>query len=40
MSFFGNNAVGNYEKLAFDFKFNDLDGSELSLNDHFFLYLH
>tara|TARA_Y100000590_G_scaffold449208_1_gene586978 strand:+ start:696 stop:1283 length:588 start_codon:yes stop_codon:yes gene_type:complete len=34
MSFFGNNAVGNYEKLAFDFKFNDLDGSELSLNNY------
>ena len=31
ISFFGNNAIAKYEKLAYDFTFKDLDGSELSL---------
>ena len=31
ISFFGNNLRGEYNKLAYDFKFNDLDGSELNL---------
>ena len=34
ISFLGNSTSANYDKLAFDFKFNDLDGSELSLNDY------
>ena len=34
MFLFGNIASANYEKLAFDFKFNDLDGSELSLKNY------
>ena len=33
ISFFTNKVTANYEKLAYDFKFNDLDGSSLSLND-------
>ena len=32
-SFTQNIANAKYEKLAYDFKFNDLDGSSLSLND-------
>ena len=32
-SFNQNVASAKYEKLAYDFKFNDLDGSSLSLND-------
>ena len=31
ISFLGNNATAKYEKLAYDFAFKDLDGSELSL---------
>ena len=31
ISFLGNNASANYEQLAYDFVFKDLDGSELSL---------
>ena len=31
LSIFSGNSSSNYEKLAYDFKFNDLDGSELSL---------
>ena len=31
ISLLGNNASANYEKLAYDFAFKDLDGSELSL---------
>ena len=31
ISFIGNNSSANYEKLAYDFSFKDLDGSELSL---------
>ena len=31
ISFLGNNATAKYEKLAYDFTFKDLDGSELSL---------
>ena len=32
ISFFGNKINASYEKVAYDFKFNDLDGSELSLS--------
>lgn len=31
-SFWGTNIKADYNKLAYDHKFNDLDGSELSLN--------
>ena len=34
MSFFATNATGNYDKLAYDFNFNDLDGSRLSLSEY------
>ena len=34
MSFFVTNATGNYDKLAYDFNFNDLDGSILSLSKY------
>ena len=34
MSFFTTNATGNYEKLAYDFNFNDLDGSPLKLSEY------
>ena len=34
MSFFTTNAVGNYDKLAYDFNFNDLDGSPLKLSEY------
>ena len=34
MSFFTTNATGNYEKLAYDFNFNDLDGSPLNLSEY------
>ena len=34
MSFFTTVALGNYEKLAYDFKFNDLDGSNLNLSEY------
>jgi len=33
MSLFFTNASGNYEKLAYDFSFNDLDGSNLNLSE-------
>ena len=33
LSFIQNTLSAKYEKLAYDFKFNDLDGSSLSLND-------
>ena len=32
-SFTNINTKADYKKLAFDFKFNDLDGSELNLNE-------
>ena len=32
ITFFGNSTNAKYEKLAYDFSFNDLDGSALSLN--------
>ena len=34
MSFFTSNATGNYDKLAYDFKFNDLDGADLNLSEY------
>ena len=34
MSFLGNKVTANYEKLAYDFQFNDLDGSQLSLSEY------
>ena len=34
ISFLSNNLSANYEKLAYDFKFNDLDGSPLSLSEY------
>ena len=34
MTFFTTNAAGNYEQLAYDFNFNDLDGSPLSLSEY------
>ena len=34
VSFFGNKVAANYEKLAFDFEFKDLDGSPLLLSDY------
>ena len=30
ISIFGNKVNANYDKLAYDFQFNDLDGSPLS----------
>ena len=33
ISFFGNKVAANYEKLAYDFAFKDLDGSQLNLAD-------
>jgi len=32
--FFGNNVNAEYEKLAYDFNFKDLDGSPLNLSDY------
>jgi len=32
--FFGNTVNANYEKLAYDFEFNDIDGSPLSLSEY------
>ena len=32
MSFLGTNIKADYSNLAYDYKFNDLDGSELNLN--------
>jgi len=34
ISFFTNKVTANYEKLAYDFKFNDLDGSPLKLSEY------
>ena len=34
ISFFTNKVTANYEKLAYDFKFNDLDGNPLSLSEY------
>ena len=34
ISFVGNKVTANYEKLAYDFQFNDLDGSPLSLSEY------
>ena len=34
MSFFTTNTTGNYDKLAYDFNFNDLDGNPLSLSEY------
>jgi len=34
ISFLGSSVSANYEKLAYDFKFNDLDGSALSLSEY------
>ena len=33
VSFFENKVSANYEKLAYDFKFKDLDGSDLNLSE-------
>jgi glutathione peroxidase len=34
MSLFSTNVTGNYDKLAYDFSFNDLDGTPLNLSDY------
>ena len=34
ISFFGNKVTANYEKIAYDFHFRDLDGSPLSLSEY------
>ena len=34
MSFFTTNATSNYDKLAYDFNFNDLDGTPLKLSEY------
>ena len=34
ISFFGNKVSADYEKLAYDFQFKDLDGSPLSLSEY------
>ena len=34
ISFFSEKTTADYEKLAYDFKFNDLDGSPLSLSEY------
>jgi len=34
MSFFSTNVTANYDKLAYDFRFNDLDGSPLNLSEY------
>ena len=34
ISFFGNKLSANYEKLAYDFQFRDLDGSPLNLSEY------
>ena len=34
MSFSGNNVNADYEKLAYDFNFKDLDGNHLNLSDY------
>lgn len=33
MPFFTSNVLGNYEKLVYEFTFNDLDGSQLNLSN-------
>ena len=33
MILFGNKSFGKYEKLAYDFSFNDLDGSVIKLSE-------
>ena len=34
ISFFENKVAANYEKLAYDFQFRDLDGNPLSLSEY------
>ncbi len=34
MSFFSTSVTANYDKLAYDFNFNDLDGSPLNLTEY------
>ena len=34
ISFLGNTVSANYEKLAYDFQFSDLDGGPLSLSEY------
>ena len=34
MSFFSMGVTANYDKLAYDFNFNDLDGSPLNLSEY------
>ena len=34
LTFFGNKVTANYEKLAYDFQFKDLDGSVLKLSEY------
>jgi glutathione peroxidase len=34
MLFFGTKIMANYDKLAYDFSFNDLDGSNLNLSEY------
>jgi len=34
MSFFSTKTYGSYEKLAYDFNFNDLDGTQLNLSEY------
>ena len=34
MSLFTKNVYGNYDRLDYDFNFNDLDGSQLELSDY------
>mgnify|MGYP003956657687 CR=1 FL=1 len=34
MAFFSSNVLGSYDKLAYDFNFKDLDGSDLNLNEY------
>ena len=34
ISLFNNNVLGSYDKLAYDFKFKDLDGSDLNLSEY------
>ena len=33
ISLFNNSSLANYEKLAYEFNFNDLDGTELNLSE-------
>ena len=34
MTLFSSNVLGNYDKLAYDFNFKDLDGTDLKLNEY------